>query len=102
MELSSNQSGRLFTGAFWLPVVLCALLFGQIMATGHVHEKEFDASSDTECAICSHTAQNDDLDVPNSIEAPTMVYSSLWFSPTTTRQFSSAKLEEKARGPPYS
>lgn len=102
MSSSPIQFGRKMVLPVWLPAILCLFLFGQIVAGGHFHESELDASDGFECAICLQTAQSEDLDLPDVVEAQSLDFVELWQIETVTSQPSVMVLEEKARDPPYS
>jgi len=99
-NLFSTSSMRKFSGRILLPLMLCTLMLGQIMTAGHEHE--MDAPLNSECAICAHAAQNDDLDVPKPLDAKAAAFLTLRHSETATRPTIKLARKAKARAPPYS
>ncbi|WP_205518122.1 hypothetical protein [Sphingorhabdus sp. Alg239-R122] len=77
------------------------MMLGQIIAAGHTHENQFDASLETECAICSYAAQNDDFDVPKPISVQAIEVSHSWFPDAVSWQPVTVTFQAKARAPPY-
>jgi len=89
-------------GSIMLSVVLCILLFGQLIAAGHTHEQNLDASLDKDCAICWQASQNDDLDVSNITHTPDVEISNISLPEISMQQRVGVTFRANARAPPTS